>query len=307
MSVASKNPFALLNEESDAVDAKPSANKNAPSAATSNRTQNNRGGGNRGRGSGPRGGRYYARGGGKTATTETTEADDGRENTGARFHGGENKEKRGRGRGRGRPYTDRHSRTDIVDSEKQVSAGWGADTGDAELNAETAGEADAQAEAAGAGTEDAEAEKRPVEEEDKTLTLDEYLAQKANSSLSGLVGSVGGRQANEGDDSLFDDANRVIKEDEEYYVGKTRSGPKVRAERKEKVTIEIDGQFSDSRERGRGGRGGRGGPRGRGDRGDRGDRGNRGDRGGPRRGRGGRYGEGEVNVDDENAFPTLGA
>lgn len=72
----------------------------------------------------------------------------------------------------------------------------------------------------------------------------------------------------------------------------------MRAEKKEKVFIEIDARFERPA---RGGRGGRGGDRGRGGRGGRG------------RGRGGTGGYNNangtqvppVNVDDENAFPSL--
>jgi plasminogen activator inhibitor 1 RNA-binding protein len=66
----------------------------------------------------------------------------------------------------------------------------------------------------------------------------------------------------------------------------------VRAEKKEKVYLEIDAHF-DRPSRGGRGRGGRGGDRGRGR--DRGTRGRRGTNGT----------QPAVNVEDENAFPSL--
>lgn len=83
----------------------------------------------------------------------------------------------------------------------------------------------------------------------------------------------------------------------------TKSAPKARTKKEEKVFIEIDARF----ERPRGGRGGRGG-----DRGDRHGSGDRGDRGRGGRGRGrGRGANGTtatpaLDVDDQTAFPTLG-
>lgn len=126
--------------------------------------------------------------------------------------------------------------------------GWGADK--TEAVAEVQGEADAQAEAtaggagpdwgaapeadwgapegdaAAAGTtpgkEDAQPS-RPVEEEDKTMTLEEYLASKTD-SLTELVGSVGPREANEGNADLFKDAQKLVKpqEGESYFAGLTK-------------------------------------------------------------------------------------
>lgn len=88
---------------------------------------------------------------------------------------------------------------------------------------------------------------------------------------------------------------------------KSKSAPKVRTKKEEKVYLEIDARFERPERSGRG--------RGRGDRGDRGDRGgDRGDRGRPRGGRGTpRAGAGAgvrqngaiANVDDQAAFPSL--
>jgi len=153
---------------------------------------------------------------------------------------------------------------------------------------------------------------QPEEEIDNTLTLDEYLAKKTDSALSNLVGELGPRVANEGaTDDLFKGAQKLVKgeEEEAYFAGKGKAAPKIRAKKEEKVMIEIDGQFSDSRDRDRGPRGrGRGGGF-RGDRGGDRDRDRGSFRGGGGRGRGGRGGFGNrnagVDVADESAFPTL--
>lgn len=88
-----------------------------------------------------------------------------------------------------------------------------------------------------------------------------------------------------------------------HFDLQTKSAPKSRTKKEEKVYIEIDARF-ERPERGRG--------RGRGDRG-RGDRGDR-ERGGygEGRNRGGRYGRQNtngsapaLNVDDQTAFPSL--
>ena len=78
------------------------------------------------------------------------------------------------------------------------------------------------------GGEEEKAEGRPrrdrdYEEEDTTLTLDEYL--KTQKPLD-IVPELEARQANEGDDSIWKDAVVVAKKDEEegsYFVGKVRS------------------------------------------------------------------------------------
>ena len=132
------------------------------------------------------------------------------------------------------------------DSEKKVHQGWGGDEGTSELKAETAAATDAAAEntewGATAGDADAwgaaapaeapaegaaaEGEKageregrkpREPEEEDNTLTLDEY--RKKQGSLE-IVPKLEGRKV---DDSAFKDAVVVTKKDEEetaYFVGK---------------------------------------------------------------------------------------
>lgn len=136
------------------------------------------------------------------------------------------------------------------DSEKKVHQGWGGDEGNAELKAETAAETDAQAEAANpaaegwgpeapsadawaapaegaeaaapAEGEKAEGRRRVEEEEDNTLTLDEYLKQQSEKQLE-IIPQLETRKANEGDDSIWKDAVAVTKKNEEedaYFVGK---------------------------------------------------------------------------------------
>ncbi|KAI0757040.1 hypothetical protein C8Q80DRAFT_74265 [Daedaleopsis nitida] len=330
MSVASRNPFALLDDDASrpasptpAAPAKQAAPAPAPT----------RGGAQKPRG-GPasRGGRYYQRGG-KTAPRDKENA----EVTGE--DGGEPKKRadgegRGRGRGRGRGgdrgrgrgrQFDRHSATGKTDSDKKVHQGWGGDEGSSELKAETAavtdvvaetnewnagagdadawgaapGEAPAAAEGEALAGEKAEGRKpREPEEEDNTLTLEEY--RKKQGSLD-IVPKLEGRKV---DDAAFKDAVVVTKKDEDetaYFVGKTKSAPKAKAKKEEKVFIEIEARFERPS---RGGRGGRGGERG-GERG--GDRGGRGRARGGGRGRGGNGPNATttLNVDDETAFPSL--
>jgi len=336
MSVATRNPFALLDaEDASRPSTPPTSAKTATqsSSAPTRGTQKTRGG------PASRGGKYYPRGGARSSgnpnqpLAEEPVTENQRKTEGG-FRGRGGREGRGGGRGgtgaRGgrRPF-DRHSQTGKTDSDKKVHQGWGGDEGTTELKAEEAAANDAAAEgnawgatatdAANAwaspdataapegaeGARDDKAEGRPrrerePEEEDTTLTLDQYLAQKKEQDDN--LPKIGGtRQANDGaGDDLWKDAVVLSKteEDESYFVGKTRNAPKSRSKKEEKVFIEIDGRF-DRPERGGRGRG-RGGDRGRGGGGDRG------------RGRGGPRGPGprqsnaaNVDVADETAFPSL--
>ncbi|KAH7915799.1 hypothetical protein BJ138DRAFT_1122319 [Hygrophoropsis aurantiaca] len=333
MSVATKNPFAILDEESEAPAPPPAAAAAPQPPAAPRANQKPRGG------PASRGGRYYARGGAANAAKDQPgdEPPVGTEQPKRRFDGerGERGDRRGRGRGgprgRGRPF-DRHSQTGKTDSDKKVHQSWGGDDGNAELKAEEAADGDAAAEtvnndwaapadgaapaddawgappadgAAAPAEPDTRRREREPEEEDNTLTLEQYLAQQKEKE-SALVPKLEARKANEGaDDTLWDGVAPLKKDDEEaYFAGKAKSAPKSRGEKKEKVFIEIEARFD---------RPSRGGPRGRGgDRGDRGDRGERG-RGGGRgrgsnRGRGGAsngYSAQAVNVADTTAFPSL--
>lgn len=173
--------------------------------------------------------------------------------------------------------------------------------------------------------------RREDEEEDNTLTLDEYLAKKRAEELAALPKLDGQRVIK--DSNEWKDAVQLLKEENEYFVGKvssnlltrpragsngvgpqqTKSAPKAKPKKEEKVYIAIDLPPA-QREGGRGGRGSRGGDRGgRGRGGDRGPRGGGG--GGDRsarsggsnwnKGTNGRAPSANVDVDDEAAFPSL--
>lgn len=329
MSVASKNPFALLDEAGESLPASTPPKAPAPPAPAPTRGTNQKSRA----GPASRGGKYYARGGSKSTQVRDTPADDSTEPAPRKFDG-----ERGRGRGRGgrggrgdqrggrRPF-DRHSGTGKTDSDKKVHQGWGGDDGNRELQDETTATVDAAAEAASpndawgaegtasadawgasdtpadasAPAADAKPEGRPrrEEEEDNTLTLDQYLAQKKENDLV-AVPKLETRKANEGaDGNIWKDVVPLSKgEGDAYFVGKGKSAPKTRAKKEEKVYLEIDAHFERPS---RGGARGRGGERGRGGRG--------GGGGGGGRGRGGGRPNGNnttaVNVDDETAFPSL--
>ncbi|PPQ64397.1 hypothetical protein CVT26_002104 [Gymnopilus dilepis] len=348
MSVATKNPFALLDDD-DAGSAPEVVTKQEPTPAPAQAPRSATAQKTRGGGPASRGGKYYARGG-KPAAKDTAPVTEESAETQKKFEGGE----RGRGRGgrggrggprgRGRQF-DRHSQTGKTDSEKKIHQSWGGDDGNSELKTEQAAAIDATAEATtndwsgeaaaaaadwgaapaasadawGAAPEDAAAapaaegeakegrprREREPEEDDNTLTLDQYLAQQKEKEAA-VPKIEGTRAANDGADDVFKDAVPLSKNADEdaYFVGKTKNAPKARSTKKEeKVYIEIDARFERPD---RGGRGrGRGGDRG----GDRGDR-----RGGPRGGRGGPRGGAArqnggapttVDVDDQTAFPSL--
>ncbi|GAA5871847.1 hypothetical protein JCM3774_000319, partial [Rhodotorula dairenensis] len=116
--------------------------------------------------------------------------------------------------GGGRPF-DRQSQTGRVDSEKAEAAGWGAEDGKKELEAEVLAEADAKAEGPvdGAATPVRETPVVEEEEEDNTQTYEEYLAAKAAKKLN--IGELPeARPANEGED-LFANAQAVPKKGEQ--------------------------------------------------------------------------------------------
>jgi len=349
MSVATKNPFAILDDDQSSEPSLPPQTETVDVPPQNNRpNQKSRGG------PAARGGKYYARGGKSSNSADEPAApavdDSQRKSEGAR----ENGRGRGRGRGRGgegrgggrRPY-DKHSQTGKTDSDKKVHQGWGGEDGTTELKSEQAATVDAAAESgandwnavptsaaddwAGTGantstdawgpaTPAADAwavpsdpvaatpadndkpEGRPrrdrePEEEDNTLTLSQYLAQQKEKD-SAIPKLENTRKANEGaGDDLWKGAVPLSKNEEEdaYFVGKSKSTPKARPKKEEKVYLEIDARF-DRPERGRGrGRGERGGDRGRG---------GRGGRGGPRDG-GRPNGATSINVDDQAAFPSL--
>lgn len=330
MSVASKNPFALLGDD-DSSSAPAPAPAAAPAAAPAPTSRGN----TRGRG-GPasRGGGYYRRGGGtKSAPREGGDAaeepaagDEGRRKFGDSRGGRGGREGRGRGRGRGGRggagnRLDRHSATGITDSEKKIHQGWGGDEPGTELNAEVGGAADAAkesgddwgvspdsvpppvegaaptaegAEGADGGAPD---RRREEEEEDNTLTLEQYRQQQVKSDI--VPSKLEGRKV-EDTEIKGDVLKKGTEEEESYFAGKAKAAPKARTEKKEKVFIEIDARF-DRPQRGGRGRGGFERGRGRGGEG-------RGRGEGPRRGRGDRQNGAQSGpqINDESAFPALG-
>jgi len=332
MSVATKNPFALLNEDDGAESAPAPAQLPTPAAIPATKAPQK----DQKPKTGPasRGGRYYPRGGAANKST-LREGQEGDADAAPRENRRVEGETRGRGRGggrggrgrggpaggRGRQF-DRHS-GGLPDSDKKVNQGWGANEGKAELTAEVQGQTDAVkdsaadtwaeslapapentgdgwggGETAGATPNGTGESRRPKEEEDNSLTLDEYLAQKAQSEVIPKIDAV--RKPNEGvDESQWKNAVPLAKAKEEgnYFVGKVKAAPKARVKKEEKVHIEIDARFErPSRGGPRGGRG-RGGP----------DRDERPRGTGRGRGRGDRHGaqQPDVNVADQAAFPSL--
>ncbi|RDB29680.1 hypothetical protein Hypma_015481 [Hypsizygus marmoreus] len=335
MSVATKNPFALLDAEgaSRPSSPAPAPAPQAPAAppAPTRGTQKPRGG------PAARGGKYYARGGANKPAPKDGNLNQNGIDEPAPVEGQRRFEARGRGRGEGRggrggavrggrrPF-DKHSQTGKSDSDKKIQQSWGGADPNAELKVEEEATVDAAAEGTNEWAADsapaadwgapapadtaeaapAEAEKtegrprreREPEEEDNTLTLEQYLAQQKEKE-SAIPKLEGTRQANEGADaSIWKDVVPLQKEGEDaYFVGKSKSAHKARTKKDEKVFLEIDARF-ERPDRGGRGRGGRGGDRG----GDRARAGGRG-RGGAR---GGRQAPAPVvNVDDQTAFPSL--
>lgn len=148
------------------------------------------------------------------------------------------------------------------DSDKKIHQGWGGDEGGTELRAEEAGKTDAQVEGDAVTTdgwdavpiesdpwgapppadpwgappegdstpaaEDEKAEKdrkpmeRELEDEDSSISYDQYLAQLKDTTTTSVPKLEGIREANEGADDTWSDAvERKKNEDEQaYYVGK---------------------------------------------------------------------------------------
>ncbi|GAA5949565.1 hypothetical protein JCM3765_002705 [Sporobolomyces pararoseus] len=199
--------------------------------------------------------------------------------------------------GGGRPF-DRQSQTGRVDSEKAEAAGWGADEGKKELEAEVLAEGDAKEEQAATGTATPVRE-APVEEEDNTQTYEQYLAAQAEKKLN-IAALPEARKANEGvDDAQWGNATAISKKgeaEEEWLMGAPKVASNKTKAKKEKIFLEIDAPIRKPTENSRGGRGGRGGARGRGE-----GRGRGGARGGAARG----PRQAAPAVPDASAFPAL--
>ncbi|EST05243.1 Hyaluronan/mRNA-binding protein [Kalmanozyma brasiliensis GHG001] len=301
MSVANKNPFAILGDDGEDVAAPRAAPaKAAAPAAAPQPTRNIPGAGGNQRRGGARNGAPRA-----AAGADAVEGDQPKDARAGRGRNGESRGRGGRGgRGRGAPRGrafDRHSQTARVDSDKAVAQAWGGEDGEKELDNEQKAEADAKAEgaeavaAAAAVTPAAEAEKAPEEEEDKTMTLDQYLASKAGKKLN--IESKAPREV--ADNSAYAKFAKHQKEEADYFASTKQQKAKTGAKKEGKQLLEIEQTFSQPAVQQRGGRGGaRGGSRGAARGGERG-------AGRGRGGRGGRGGNSSVNLSDKNAFPSL--
>lgn len=226
---------------------------------------------------------------------------------------------------------DRHSRTVGGDSEKQAAHGWGAPEGNAELKDEEAGEAIAQADQKEAAGEAADWEAKEEEPVDNSISYEEYQKQLEEKRQALAADVLEVRKPNEGSkiDKKWASAKAIVKEEEEAFIAGSAKAKKERKEQAKKQVLDLDTPYYQPPSTGRPTRGGRadaprrgsehrGGdrpPRGDGSRGGRGrGDGARGGRGGPRgdipfRGppRGATRGGAQLNTDDTNAFPSLGA
>lgn len=211
---------------------------------------------------------------------------------------------RGGGRGgRGGRAFDRHSATGREDTAKSVRQGWGGEDAESEQKLEEAAKADAEKEEA-ADEQGADKKRVPEEEEDNTLTLDQYLASQAEKRLAMAAAAP---RAVEADESYGQKLDK--NEGESYFAGQAKKSSSAPRQRKEKQLVEIDASFApparaggDRPPRGRGGaRGGARGGRGEGRGAARGARGAA--RGGSRPAKSSNP---AVNLADESAFPSLG-
>ncbi|KAJ9149650.1 hypothetical protein NKR19_g5557 [Coniochaeta hoffmannii] len=330
MSVASKNLYDLLGNDIEDPDAAPKAptkivekanthtiKRNADGVAPASKAVNARGGvvGN------DAGFRDRQSGNASNNTRSRNDVDQPtRGGRGARVRGG-------RGARRPPPSDERHSRSvPSGGSDKQAALSWGATEGEAELKDEQAGEQIAQADQKDAGAEDAApAEETPAEEEDKTISYADYLAQQAEKKLAlEHENALKVRKANEGskEDKKWANAKELVKnEDEEVLFAGAGGKAQRQRERKQKQFVELENRFIEPPRDGGDRRGGRGGARGEfsgrgrgeGGRGRGEGRGRGAPRGGPRGdfrgGRGGARGGGAapVNPNDQSAFPSLGS
>lgn len=326
MSVASKNLYDLLGNDTEEGSENPAPVKTVTKTSTKTGKANADGTGPAGSApaSGARSGggfsqnekAYRDRGVGSGANrgkpTDEAPRSGARGGRGARGRGG-------RGATHHRNADDRHTKNIVPGSEKQAAQSWGAAEGTAELNDEQAGEAIAQSEKKDAEAEDAEAE--PQEPEVKTMSLDAFYAQREETRAA-LNATTSVRKVDAGKEPAGEEYHKD--EGDEFYVKPTKEKKRGKG-RKEPTqqTVEIDYGWDEQRAnegRGAGGGGrGRGGERGdrrggaprgrggasRGDGASRGaPRGNAPSRGGQRGGRGG--GAAPLSLDNQN-FPGLGS
>ncbi|PVU93764.1 hypothetical protein BB559_003176 [Furculomyces boomerangus] len=194
----------------------------------------------------------------------------------------------GRGRprgagGEGRRAYDRHSATGLHDSEKKTKQGWMGDDQKVLKDGEVAAEQAVKDAEEGASTP-----AEPVEPEDTTKTLEEYLKEKMEKVKLVEGERKETRKANEGvDSSVLKATSVLVKEDEQFFVGKGQQKAKKQTRtQREKVAVEFTATFAQPERQRRG-------PRNEA----------RGGRGGNTRGQ--RRTE-TLNVNDESAFPSLG-
>lgn len=290
-------PKAAVPKKEVAAEKKPAA-KEAPKTESRDAQRGGRGGrGGRGRGPRPNRDRFPRERDAAAAAAAPALEGEEKEKREPR-HDGPRRERRGRD-------FDRHSGTGRGREVKKGGAGkanWGKDEeAPADENAAAATETP---------VENAEAEvvERVEEEEDTTMTLQEYLAKKNQASLSGEAFEK--RDLREVDEKAFAGAKKLTKD------GKTPDFVEAQYERvnrekksgRKKVLLEDVGFRAGGQEERRDSRGGRGG-RGRGgDRPDRPDGGRGGRSFAGRGGRGPRPSKGAAatpNVADTNDFPAL--
>jgi plasminogen activator inhibitor 1 RNA-binding protein len=338
MSSATRNPFALLNDDGDDVkpkeQAKPasapapslSVKKDTPkeinakqttskkrdptrASAGEQRRQGDTGaarGGRGGKRSGPRNdNEAFAKDrsvGHDANAAKPVEGEAGATNGRGGARGGRG----GRGARNGREF-DRRNATGRTDNPKATEQAWGneAESQQAADQAAATGEVspkDPNAEEAAPAAETA----APVEEEDNTMSYEEYLKSKT-SNLQ--LQAPKARAANEGQEDKWANSTAFEKDnDEAYFAGKQKQKSASQKDRKQKEFVAIEQRFSAPPvSRPEGGRGG-----------ERGERGGRGGRGrGEGRGRGGARGgassrpqtstkASSAPVMDESAFPELG-
>lgn len=295
--VRSRNPFELLGDDASDVDdvkteSKPKTQekpvdaspKKTETSSKKSETKVEKTNGEKRGGAVSRGGKGMPR-----DVREEEPSQDGKETRAP-------KEARGsRGRGRGRQF-DRHSGTDMRDSEKKSVAGkgtWGAPGVELE---EVNGDAIAE-EVAEVKIESEEEEEVKREPEPAYMTLEQY--QESLKAKRAQAPTAAPRQANEGvDEKKWAGKVHEKKDDTEpLFAGKQQQKTLKKKERPQKEILEVDLRFADSSASSA--------PRGA-FRGGRGRGGERGGRGG--RGRGGDRGRGRSSGQtvDLASFPALG-
>ncbi|KAJ1917169.1 hypothetical protein H4219_003359 [Mycoemilia scoparia] len=242
-SVASRNPFDLLSENpiTESQQAKSSQKKQTKPSTKDNAAPR----------PGPQGTRYPARGGYRNVVHVDSSSDASFDR---RRRGGPRSE-RGRGATRGgRRAFDRHSGTGLVDSEKKTTQGWLGKDNVTVADGEKAAE-DAQKDSQDAAGAETPVENAVEEEEDNTLTLEQYYKERAAKLLSDTKEA---RKANQGvtiDASQLKESVTVSKEEEEFFSATAGSKARKNKQQKEKVHVAIEQRFNQQESR-RGGRGG---------------------------------------------------